>query len=93
MDNSACRMKINEVGFNRIAAIVDGSSRQLNALEDQMSDQVKKGTVDPEKVMEMLGPSMKAGQQIMETFLKGMGSAMETASTMEEDSKKKSTSE
>ena len=60
---------------------------------DQMSDQVKKGTVNPEKVMEMLGPSMKAGQQIMETFLKGMGSAMETASTMEEDSKKKSTSE
>jgi len=43
-------------------------------------------------VMEMLGPSMKAGQQIMETFLKGMGSAMETASTMEEDSKKKSPS-
>jgi len=63
------------------------------AVMDQMSDQVKKGTVDPEKVMEMLGPSMKAGQQIMETFLKGMGSAMETASTMEEDSKKKSTSE
>ena len=60
------------------------------AVMDQMSDQVKKGTVDPEKVMEMLGPSMKAGQQIMETFLKGMGSAMETASTMEEDSKKKS---
>ena len=44
-------------------------------------------------MMEMLGPSMKAGQQIMETFLKGMGSAMETASTMEEDSKKKSPSE
>ena len=63
------------------------------AVMDQMSDQVKKGTVDPEKVMEMLGPSMKAGQQIMETFLKGMGSAMETASTMEEESKKKSTSE
>ena len=42
------------------------------AVMDQMSDQVKKGTVDPEKVMEMLGPSMKAGQQIMETFLKGM---------------------
>ena len=63
------------------------------AVMDQMSDQVKKGTVDPEKVMEMLGPSMKAGQQMMETFLKGMGSAMETASTMEEDSKKKSRSE
>ena len=63
------------------------------AVMDQMSDQVKKGTVDPEKVMEMLGPSMKAGQQIMETFLKGMGSAMEMASTVEEDSKKKPPSE
>ena len=28
------------------------------AVMDQMSDQVKKGTVDPEKVMEMLGPSI-----------------------------------
>ena len=63
------------------------------AMRDQMSDQVKKGTVDPEKVLEMLGPSMKAGQQIMETFLKGLGSALETASTMDAHSKKKSPSE
>ena len=58
------------------------------AVMNQMSDQVKKGIVDPGKVMEMLGPSMKPGQQIMGTFLKGMSSAMETASTIEEESKK-----
>ena len=61
------------------------------ALMEKMSDHVKKGTVDPEKVMEMLGPSMKAGQQIMESFLQGMGSAMDAASRMDQDSKKKNT--
>jgi hypothetical protein len=39
--------------------------------------------------MEMLGPSMKAGQQIMESALQGMGSAMDAASRMDQDSKKK----
>ena len=31
--------------------------------------------MDPEKIMEMLNPAMKAGQQIMEAFLQGMDSA------------------
>jgi hypothetical protein len=56
---------------------------------EKVSDHVKKGTVDPEKIMEMLGPSMKAGQQIMESALQGMGSAMDAASRMDQDSKKK----
>ena len=58
---------------------------------EKMSDHVKKWTVDPEKAMEMLGPSMKAGQQIMESVLQGMGSAMDAASRMDQDSKKKKT--
>ena len=61
------------------------------ALMEKVSDHVKKGTVDPEKIMEMLGPSMKAGQQIMESALQGMGSAMDAASRMDQDSKKKKT--
>jgi len=61
------------------------------ALMEKMSDHVKKGTVDPEKVMEMLGPSMKVGQQIMESVLKGMGSTMDAASRMDQESNKKKT--
>ena len=59
------------------------------ALMEKMSDHLKKRTVDPDKVMEMLDPSMKAGQQIMESVLQGMGSAMDAASQMDQDSKRK----
>jgi len=42
---------------------------------EKMRELVKKSKMDPEKIMEMLNPAMKAGQQIMEAFLQGMDSA------------------
>ena len=50
------------------------------ALLSKMSDHVQNGTLDPEKMMELLTPSMKAGQQIMETMMKSMGTVMNSAS-------------
>ena len=48
-------------------------------LLSQMSEHVQHGTLDPEKVMELLEPSMKAGQQIMETLMRNMGSVMKAS--------------
>ena len=57
-------------------------------LMEKMSEQVKKNEIEPEKILEMLGPSMKAGQQIMESFLQGVGSA--SMKQEEQESKKTS---
>ena len=60
------------------------------ALLSKMSADVQNGTLDPEKMMELLTPSMKAGQQIMETMMKSMGTVMSSASESSGSSKKSS---
>ncbi len=60
------------------------------ALLSKMSDHVQNGTLDPEKMMELLTPSMKAGQQIMETMIKSMGTEMSSFSKSSGSSKKSS---
>ncbi len=60
------------------------------ALLSKMSDHVQNGSLDPEKMMELLTPSMKAGQQIMETMMKNMGTVMNSASKSSGSDKKSS---
>ena len=60
------------------------------ALLSKMSDHVQNGSLDPEKVMELLTPSMKAGQQIMETMMKSMGTVMSSSSKSPGSAKKSS---
>ena len=60
------------------------------ALLGKMSDHVQNGSLDPEKMMELLTPSMKAGQQIMETMFKSMGTEMSSDSKSSGSSKKSS---
>ena len=66
----------------------------LNEVHDvllsKMSDHVENGSLDPEKMMELLTPSMKAGQQIMETMMKSMGTVMSSASKSSGPAKKSS---
>ena len=62
------------------------------ALLNKKSDHVQNGTLDPEKMMELLTPSMKAGQQIMETMMKSMSTAMNSAAEKSSDSSSKSSS-
>ena len=60
------------------------------ALLSKMSGHVQNGSLDPEKMMELLTPSMKAGQQIMETMMKSMGTVMSSASKSSGSAKKSS---
>ena len=62
------------------------------ALLSKMSDHVQNGSLDPEKMMELLTPSMKAGQQIMETILNTMSTAMNSATSKTSGSSSKSSS-
>ena len=60
------------------------------ALLSKMSDHVQNGSLDPEKMIELLTPSMKAGQQIMEAMMKNMGTVMSSASKSSGSDKKSS---
>ena len=60
------------------------------ALLSKMSDHVQNGSLDPEMIMELLAPSMKAGQQIMETMMKSMGTVMSSASKSSDSAEKAS---
>ncbi len=56
------------------------------ALMRRMSENVEEGRIDPQAIIDLLQPSMKAGQQILETMLKNMNTMMESASHESSDS-------